>query len=85
MPSRGIDWSDEESSLILGDGAACAIVERGDGNSGICSFLLETYPAGNEFCEVRIGGYRRNPRVGLDDSDFFSRCRVSSLFDKFPL
>ncbi|EFL91598.1 putative 3-oxoacyl-[acyl-carrier-protein (ACP)] synthase [Candidatus Regiella insecticola LSR1] len=44
IPSRGLDWSDEESSLIFGDGAACVIVERGDGNSGICSFLLETYP-----------------------------------------
>lgn len=70
LASRGIDWNDEESALIFGDGAACAIVERGDGSSGIIAGLLETYPEGIEYCEIRAGGTRRNPRAGIADSDF---------------
>lgn len=70
IASRGIDWAHEESSLILGDGAACAIVEKGDGNSGIIACRLETYPEGSEYCEIRAGGTRRNPRSGIRDSDF---------------
>ena len=53
LASRGIDWQHEESSLIFGDGAACAIVERGDGTGGILASLVETYPAGSELCEIR--------------------------------
>jgi len=70
IASRGIDWSHEESSLIFGDGAACAIVEKGDGSSGILSCRLETYPEGSAYCEIRAGGTRRNPRAGICDSDF---------------
>lgn len=46
------------SSLIFGDGAACAIVERGDGRSGILASLVEMYPTGSELCEIRAGGTR---------------------------
>ncbi|MGO3570863.1 MAG: 3-oxoacyl-ACP synthase III family protein, partial [Serratia grimesii] len=69
LASRGIDWDHEESSLIFGDGAACAIVERGDGTSGILASLVETYPEGSELCEIRAGGTRRNPRAGMTGSD----------------
>src|SRR5699024_3846401 len=46
IASRGINSTHEESSLIFGDGAACAIVERGDGRSGIIASLIEMYPEG---------------------------------------
>lgn len=80
IASRGIDWEDEESSLIFGDGAACAIVERGDGRSGILSYLMETYPEGSDLCEIRAGGTRRNPRAGMNDSDFLFHMKGKQLF-----
>ncbi|RMO76138.1 3-oxoacyl-[acyl-carrier-protein] synthase III C-terminal domain-containing protein [Pseudomonas syringae group genomosp. 3] len=80
LVSRGIDWDDEESSLILGDGAACAIVERGDGSSGILSSLAETYPQGSDLCEIQAGGTRRNPRAGMTDEDFLFHMKGKQLF-----
>lgn len=80
IASRGIDWDHEESSLIFGDGAACAIVERGDGRSGIIASLIEMYPEGSELCEIRAGGTRRNPRSGVSDSDFLFICRGNRCF-----
>ncbi|HEJ9058495.1 TPA: ketoacyl-ACP synthase III [Serratia fonticola] len=80
IASRGIDWEDEESSLIFGDGAACAIVERGDGRSGILSYLMETYPEGSDLCEIRAGGTRCNPRAGMNDSDFLFHMKGKQLF-----
>lgn len=70
LASRGIDWDSAEASLIFGDGAAAVIVERGDGQRGIERYALRTYPEGKGFCEIRAGGTRRNPRVGVDPSDF---------------
>lgn len=80
LPSRGIDWTHEEASLIFGDGAACAIVERGDGSSGIVATLTETYPQGSALCEVPGGGTRRNPRTGMTDSDFLFHMQPKPLF-----
>ncbi|CAI2419070.1 3-oxoacyl-[acyl-carrier-protein] synthase 3 [Serratia liquefaciens] len=80
IASRGIDWEDEESSLIFGDGAACAIVERGDGRSGILSYLMETHPEGSDLCEIRAGGTRCNPRAGMNDSDFLFHMKGKQLF-----
>lgn len=80
LASRGIDWQDEESSLIFGDGAACAIVERGDGRSGILATQIEMYPEGSELCEIRAGGTRRNPRAGMEEGDFLFRMQGKPLF-----
>ncbi|WP_436857565.1 3-oxoacyl-[acyl-carrier-protein] synthase III C-terminal domain-containing protein [Citrobacter tructae] len=80
IASRGIDWNHEESSLIFGDGAACAIVERGDGKSGILASLIEMYPDGSELCEIRAGGTRCNPRAGMKDSDFLFHMQAKPLF-----
>ncbi|WP_338628710.1 3-oxoacyl-[acyl-carrier-protein] synthase III C-terminal domain-containing protein [Yersinia intermedia] len=80
LASRGIDWNDEESSLIFGDGAACAIVERGDGRSGVLASLVEMYPSGSEICEIRAGGTRCNPSSGMDNSDFLFHMQGKKLF-----
>ncbi len=80
LVSRGIDWADEESSLIFGDGAACAIVERGDGNSGILGSLVETYPQDSELCEIKAGGTRCNPSTGITDNDFLFHMKGKQLF-----
>ncbi|MEQ1968859.1 3-oxoacyl-[acyl-carrier-protein] synthase III C-terminal domain-containing protein [Xenorhabdus nematophila] len=80
MASRGIDWSHQESSLIFGDGAACMIVERGDGQSGIVTYKHETYPEGLALCEIRAGGTRRNLRTGMEDSDLLFQMQGKPLF-----
>lgn len=80
LASRGLDWQDEESSLIFGDGAACVIVEKGDGNSGILSYLLETYTDGLDYCQIRAGGTRRNIYAGLDDHDHLFHMQGKQLF-----
>lgn len=80
LASRGIDWNHEESSLIFGDGAACAIVERGNGRSGIVASLIEMYPDGSELCEIRAGGTRCNPRVGMTENDFLFHMQGKPLF-----
>ncbi|END1883205.1 ketoacyl-ACP synthase III [Escherichia albertii] len=80
ISSRGIDWNHEESSLIFGDGAACAIVEQGNGRCGIIASLIEMYPEGSELCEIRAGGTRCNPRSGVSDSDFLFHMQGKPLF-----
>jgi len=80
LASRGLNWSDPESSVIFGDGAAAAIVERGDGSAGIESFKMATYPEGRHFCEVRAGGTRRNPCVGVDATDHLFRMDGKAVF-----
>lgn len=80
LASRGIDWNDPEASLIFGDGAAAAIVERGDATAGILAFRMETYPAGNALCEIRGGGTRRNPRTGAEPADYLFRMDGKRVF-----
>ncbi|MCS3430709.1 3-oxoacyl-[acyl-carrier-protein] synthase III C-terminal domain-containing protein [Klebsiella sp. BIGb0407] len=80
IASRGIDWNHEESSLIFGDGAACAIVERGNGDSRVLGSLIEMYPSGSELCEIRAGGTRRNPRAGMEEQDFLFHMQGKALF-----
>ncbi|MDR1461648.1 MAG: ketoacyl-ACP synthase III [Azoarcus sp.] len=80
LASRCLDWQHEESALIFGDGAACVIVECGDGTSGIAASLSETYPASSDLCEVRAGGTRCNPRTGMQDRDFLFHMQGKKLF-----
>lgn len=80
LASRGIDWQDKESSLIFGDGAACVIVEKGDGNSGIITYHHETHTKGISLCEIRSGGTRCNPRSGMTDDDFLFHMQGKKLF-----
>lgn len=68
--SRGLDWSEPEASLIFGDGAAAAIVERGNSKQGIIAFELKTFTQGRELCEIRAGGTRKNPNTSLNEKDF---------------
>lgn len=80
IASRGLNWEHEESSFIFGDGAACAIVERGEGQSGMIASLIETYTDGSELCEIRAGGSRCHPRTHVQDSDFFFQMKGKPLF-----
>ncbi|MGO3859904.1 MAG: 3-oxoacyl-[acyl-carrier-protein] synthase III C-terminal domain-containing protein [Neisseriaceae bacterium] len=69
LASRGIDWRDHETALIFGDGAAAVIVESGEGAEGCAAYRLAVYPEGVSHCEIRAGGTRRNPSVGLAAED----------------
>lgn len=80
LASRGLDWQDEESSFIFGDGAACVVVEKGDGQSGIISYLLETYTDGINYCEIRAGGTRCNFHTGLENDDLLFHMQGKPLF-----
>ncbi len=80
LASRGLNWNDPESSYIFGDGAACAIIERGDGSTGIEAYLQETYPEGFSFCEIRGGGTRLTPNNGALPSDFHFRMDGKAVF-----
>lgn len=80
LPSRGLDWTQEEASLIFGDGAAAIIVEQGHGTAGIQRYRLESYPEGRDFCEVRAGGTRCNPSVGINEQDFLFRMQGKRLY-----
>ncbi|WP_245844814.1 3-oxoacyl-[acyl-carrier-protein] synthase III C-terminal domain-containing protein [Noviherbaspirillum humi] len=73
QPSRGIDWSEPEASLIFGDGAAAVILEPGNSNQGVQSFLFKTYPEGRSLCEIRAGGTLCNPARGASDRDYLFR------------
>lgn len=80
LASRGVNWNEPEASLIFGDGAAAAIVERGDGTSGIRAQRFETYPEGKALCEIRAGGTRCNPRAGVTEEDFLFRMNGKGVF-----
>jgi 3-oxoacyl-[acyl-carrier-protein] synthase-3 len=70
LPSHGLDWDKPESSLIFGDGAAAAIVEKGSAVQGVRAFLFKTFAEGRRLCEIRGGGSQRNPTVGAADADY---------------
>nr|WP_199066554.1 3-oxoacyl-[acyl-carrier-protein] synthase III C-terminal domain-containing protein [Chromobacterium sp. ASV5] len=80
LASRGLNWNNPEASLIFGDGAAAAIVERAAPERGLKAFKLATYPEGRHFCEIRAGGTQRNPRRGVEASDFLFDMNGKAVF-----
>ncbi len=69
LASRGIDWTDHETALIFGDGAAAVIVEAGGQGQGCAAYRLAVHPEGVTHCEIRAGGTRCNPAVGMTPAD----------------
>ncbi|MGL4667107.1 MAG: 3-oxoacyl-[acyl-carrier-protein] synthase III C-terminal domain-containing protein, partial [Saezia sp.] len=80
LASRGLNWNDEESSLIFGDGAACAIVERTEETSGIIAYRMENYFTQGDACEIRAGGTRCNPKAGMKEEDFYFKMDGRKVF-----
>ncbi|UZA38377.1 hypothetical protein LP090_11100 [Moraxella bovis] len=71
LASRGLNWQNDETALIFGDGASCVILEKGaDNGGGLTSFLMQSYPDGIEYCQIKAGDTARNPKTGMTDSDF---------------
>ncbi|MBP6116189.1 MAG: ketoacyl-ACP synthase III [Neisseriaceae bacterium] len=80
IASRGIDWADHETALIFGDGAAAVIVEAGAAGQGCAAYRLAVHPAGVTHCEIRAGGTRRNPVVGMTVSDHHFKMAGKRVF-----
>lgn len=80
LASRGLNWADEESSLIFGDGAAAAIVERGNGTGGITRFVMKNYPDSVSLCQIPAGGTRHNMVSGMRSQDFYFKMQGKELF-----
>ncbi|WP_223067238.1 beta-ketoacyl-ACP synthase III [Paenibacillus caui] len=64
ISSVGLDWQQQESSILFGDGAAAFVVGRSQSteNSRILSSRLETYSKGAHLSEIRGGGTKVHPR-----------------------
>ena len=58
--SIGRNFSEPESSALLGDAAAAIIIEKSK-NSGIIDYKMETFPEGASFTQVKGGGTFRHP------------------------
>lgn len=68
VASAALDFSDPGASVIFGDGAAAAVIERSDEGDGpsLLSCRIETYGDGFELCELRAGGTRMRPNEDLE-------------------
>lgn len=57
------DLNEPESAVLIGDGAAAAVVEATpkDHNSALLGFMMETFPDGVHLAELRGCGTRRHP------------------------
>ncbi len=64
-PSTGINVDEPESALLMGDGAAAAVLTRPpEGSaSALHAFRFETYGEGAALTEVRGGGTRLHPNA----------------------
>lgn len=80
LASRGVDWREPEASLIFGDGAAAAILEKGAHGQGVAAFRFATYPEGYRYCEIRAGGTHRNPRAGMTSDDHLFHMDGKAVF-----
>jgi 3-oxoacyl-[acyl-carrier-protein] synthase-3 len=80
IASRGLNWDDPEASLIFGDGAVAAILEKGNATQGIRAFNMATYTAGRSYCEIPAGGSKRNPGTGAMPDDYLFRMNGKAVF-----
>jgi 3-oxoacyl-[acyl-carrier-protein] synthase-3 len=69
IASAALDFQDPGASVIFGDGAAAAVVERGEGGQGpaLLGSRIETYGSGFELCELRSGGTRLRPHEDMEE------------------
>lgn len=67
------DFDEPESAVLIGDGAAAAVLEPGGGGA-LLGFGMTTWPEGAEFAEFRGAGTRSPPGVGpMADNRFQMR------------
>lgn len=61
LSSAGLNWREEESSLILGDGAAAVVLAAAPRHThaALLAARVETYPEGAHLTEIQGGGSAR--------------------------
>jgi 3-oxoacyl-[acyl-carrier-protein] synthase-3 len=57
------DFSEPESAVLIGDGAAAAIIEASTGPSRLLAYHMSTWPEGAELTELRGCGVNRHPNA----------------------
>ncbi|MEB3222245.1 MAG: beta-ketoacyl-ACP synthase 3 [Candidatus Sericytochromatia bacterium] len=69
IASVGLDWQARESAMILGDGAAAAVVEASpaDDPAAFLACGMQTYSEGADLTRIRGGGSRHHPREHRGD------------------
>ncbi|MCE9609103.1 MAG: hypothetical protein K8R23_02630 [Chthoniobacter sp.] len=59
IASKGLNWQQPEAAALMGDGAAAVLIEAGESrDSALLGSLIETWPEGAAFTEIRGGGSR---------------------------
>lgn len=68
VASAGLDWDDQETAPLFGDGAVAVVVEACPAEEGsqFIAAHMETYSEGAELCRVRAGGTRLRMADGLE-------------------
>ncbi len=98
LASHGLNWQDEESSFIFGDGACAMIVQadkpqNNDNNQkqltgSILAYDMQSFTDYSEQCQIKAGGTARNVTTGCEDNDFYFAMDGKPLFrmvaQKFP-
>lgn len=64
------DLNEPESAALIGDGAAAAVLEPGEGKW--IDFAMRTFPEGASYAEFRGAGTRSPPGVGPPDDNVFT-------------
>lgn len=68
MASVGLNWNDDETCLIFGDGAAAIIISSEYGKeSKILASNMKTFSEGHDYCQVLGGGTAKHPRLDMEN------------------
>lgn len=82
IASVGINWRQDESSILFGDGAVAVVLSRSEGQSSILASQMETYSAGAHLSEIRGGGTKIHPREYSEETknDFLFDMNGRAIF-----
>ncbi|MEW4072012.1 beta-ketoacyl-ACP synthase III [Bacillus thuringiensis] len=75
ISSVGLNWEQNESSILFGDGAAAAVVTKSDHTSSIIASHMETYSSGAHLSEIRGGG------TMIHSTEYSAERKEDFLFD----
>ena len=73
VASHALDPADPDTYGLFGDGAAAALLDAGDGRTGLRALRLETWSEQVEACGIAGGGSRLPPMPG--DAGYWQACR----------
>jgi 3-oxoacyl-[acyl-carrier-protein] synthase III len=68
VASRGLNWDDTATAALFGDGAGAVVIGASRSpQSALRGFLMRTYSAGSQLCQLRAGGTGLSPRAEPDE------------------